>query len=815
VDLLAAWLLYPLALLVLCLGLGLLVERVAGWRLPGLLLVPVGFTALLVSARLVTAEGSIAPYGLPILALLAVSGLVTGFARLRALRPDPWMTLAAVAVYAVFAAPVVASGEPSLAGYLALPDTGHQFALARLYAERGPDWRALVEGSAYEGVAPYVLGHYPVAAQALLGVTAPLGIIDLAWLYQPLLSVMAIMLCLSLAALAAPLLRHRWQVAFVAVVAAQPSLVVGFALQGSIKEAAFVAVLACVIATCAAAILQRRPARSLVAVAVAAAAALSVLGPAALAFLAIPGLVVLAVWGARIVHERSVRELTGLLAAAAAAIVLSLPVLTSLATQLRVNGDTLDAGAGSTVAGTAAALGNLAAPLEAVQSLGVWFSGDYRYRTMDPALGTAQDVALWITGALALLGLAWAIRRRAWGPLLLAALVLPALYLLQRGVPYADAKVLMVVSPALLLLATLGAACLWTGRWRPMSLLAILALLCAVGGSSAFAYHDVSLAPHDRYEEMLSLEKHLDGRGPALLNEYDEFAKYFLYSVPVFSEPEVDHVYRRAPYAPDAKRDPRRRPSLKTPLDMDDLPLRYIERFPYVILRRSPAASRPPANYRRVWSGTYYELWRRTARPAVVAHVPLGRDVLRPSGPVSAATARSMARRARRAGGRIAYVPRPRLTMFFISRHPRPQRWVGFGDFPEALVTEGPANIDAPVTIPRSGRYHVWVEGSFSRRITIKIDQRVIGRTPRVLNSPGAYAEIATVRLRRGLRGVQVKQGGGDLRPGSGGYRSSLRHVGPMLFEPVMDGERRVVVIDAADWRRLVGVRSDWLEVVL
>nr|MBA3749085.1 hypothetical protein [Solirubrobacterales bacterium] len=50
-DLLAAWLLYPLALALLCLGLGLLVGWCAGWRMPGALLLPVGFAAMLTLAQ--------------------------------------------------------------------------------------------------------------------------------------------------------------------------------------------------------------------------------------------------------------------------------------------------------------------------------------------------------------------------------------------------------------------------------------------------------------------------------------------------------------------------------------------------------------------------------------------------------------------------------------------------------------------------------------------------------------------------------------------------------------------------------------------
>ena len=815
-GLLAAWLLYPLVLAALCLGLGLLVERAAGWRVPGTLLLPLGFAALLVVARFVTSERATAPLVLPVILVLALAGLVLGFARLRALRPDPWIVGAAVGVFVVFGAPVLASGQLSLAGYLALPDTGHQLSLAQLFAEQGPDYVPFGRGSStYEGLAPYIITAYPVAAQAALGATAPLGIVDLAWLYQPLLSFAALLLCLSIASLVAPLLRRRWLIAVVAFAGAQPALVYGFALQGSIKEMAFVAVLTCVIALTVAAIRERRPARSLIVLAVAAAAALSALGPAALAFLAVPGAGILALWGVRIVRAGDRRELGWLLAALAVAVVISLPVLTSFATTLRVNGETLDTGTINRERfGAVGDLGNLAAPLELVQALGVWFSGDYRYHTLEPTLDTLQGIALWLTGALALLGLGWAIRRRAWGPLLLAGSALPGIYLLARGNPYADGKVLMVVSPAILLLALLGAASLWRGRWRVAGLVAGGALLAAIGGSTALAYHDVSLLPHDRYAELQSIDERLSGRGPALLNEYDEFAKYFLSDVPAYNEPESDHAYRGAPYEPNAQSDPRRRPGPKTPLDMDDLQLRYVERFAYLIQRRSPASSRPPARYSRIWSGTYYEIWQRRAAPRVLRHTPLGRDVLRPSGEVSAARARATGATARRLGGRIAYVPRPRLPMYFIANHPRSARWAGFGPYPGGLVTDGPGRSDAPVRIPRTGRYRVWVEGSFSRRITVRVDGQLVGTTPRVLNAPGAYALLGTVRLRRGLRGVQVVQGGGDLRPGNGGYRSSLRHIGPILFAPVEDDPTRVRLVAAGDWRRLVGVRSDWLEIV-
>src|SRR4051794_14320012 len=303
-DLLAAWLLYPLALGAVCLGLALLIERAAGWELPGLLLVPVGLTALLAYARVVTVSRHTAPLALALVLVLAAGGLFLGRARLRALRPDPFITLAAVAVFLIFGASVIASGTPTFAGYLALPDTSHQLSLAGMLPHHGLDWQALAPGSLRLSMASYVQTHYPIAAQAAFGVTAPLGVLDLAWLYQPFLSFLALASALGMGAIAAPMLRRGWQVAVAVFVAGQPALVVAFALQGSIKELAALAAIVALVAALALAAEQARPARSLLVVAIAAAAALGSLGPAALPYLVVPGIVVAGVWGWRLARRR-------------------------------------------------------------------------------------------------------------------------------------------------------------------------------------------------------------------------------------------------------------------------------------------------------------------------------------------------------------------------------------------------------------------------------------------------------------------------------------------------------------------------------
>ena len=45
--------------------------------------------------------------------------------------------------------------------------------------------------------------------------------------------------------------------------------------------------------------------------------------------------------------------------------------------------------------------------------------------------------------------------------------------------------------------------------------------------------------------------------------------------------------------------------------DIDRIRLDQVLVYRTLVLRRGPAASRPPSAYRLVWSGRYYEVWQR------------------------------------------------------------------------------------------------------------------------------------------------------------------------------------------------------------
>jgi len=806
----AAWLLFPLALLILACGCGLLLERAGGRRLPGALVVPAGLALILALANLITFTERLAGLTLPVIALVALAGLVLGRSRLRIGHLDRWAIAVAVGVFAVYGAPALLSGDPTFSGSLQLPDTGNQLTLAERVSDAGPSYESLPPSSYQLTLRKYLSSQYPVAAQAALGALAPVGLLELAWLYQPFLSFMAAMTALALYGLLAPWIARRSLRAGAAFLAAQPALAVSFALQGSIKETAALTSFSLCAALIAVAIGERWTARGFLPAAVAATAMIGALGPAALAYLGPLVLALAVVWLRRLASAPRGSELAWAAATLAVAALLALPVLSGASVAYEVNTVTLDA---------AEDLGNLAAPLNVGQGAGVWLGDDLRYVPAQHPYLTFALIGL-VAGA-ALLGLAWAVRRRALGPLLLiVTLGLVSVYLLRRGSPYADAKVLMLLSPAVLLAAMLGVASLGDARRRLEATLLAVVLGGAVLGSNALAYHSVQNAPYARYDELLEINDRFAGQGPALFSEYDEYAPYLLHDMRPYSQPEYPHGYRGGDPArdPNGLADPDHRPSVKTPLDIDDLTNAYVQSLPMLVLRRSPTVSRPPANFRRVFRGRYYDVWRRERGPAarrVRTHLPLGPSVFAPGAIPRCRSVRELARQARRIGGELAYVRRPGLVMLDPLKTEAPAGWFTYGAYPRALVPAGQGAIEGSVRLRQGGRHRLWLEGSFGRGVRVVVDGREVGEVAYEPGNPGQYLSVGEVELEPGRHTVRVVRGGGDLRPGNGGgAQSSARHVGPLVFSPQSNERRAVETVSPARASRLCGLKLDWIEVV-
>ena len=110
-------------------------------------MLPLGFVVVILAGEIATLTGATAELAAPFAAGLAIAGLLLGPFRWR--RPDVWALGTAVAVFAVFAAPVVLSGEATFAGYIKLDDAATYFAMTDRVMEHARDLVGLAP-STYE-----------------------------------------------------------------------------------------------------------------------------------------------------------------------------------------------------------------------------------------------------------------------------------------------------------------------------------------------------------------------------------------------------------------------------------------------------------------------------------------------------------------------------------------------------------------------------------------------------------------------------------------------------------------------------------------
>jgi hypothetical protein len=798
----AAWILLPALLTALSLGCGLLVERLSAIQLPGVLLVPVGLAMIVVVARAAMRLDLTAELGTPLVVTATVAGYLLGRDRLRFAALDRWAIGAAVAVFGIYAAPVVLSGSATFLGYTVLGDTAVHFTLVDRIATHGTSLADLPASSYRTTLEAYFGGGYPLGIHAALAAVRPLAFLDVAWAFQPYLAFIAAALALTIVGLLRGVLRAGWRPAAIAVLGAQPALVYGFAAQGSVKELAtlwIIPLMAALVAVLGALsepqyrlnrLQYRLP--HLLPLAVASAAGIAVIGVAVVPWLA-PVLLV-GLWVVARSRPRSAGRIAGLAVGfAVGVLLLSLPTLVDLGDYLDVTTDVVTSGT---------EFGNLLAPLDALQVFGIWFSGDYR---MQPEAGSGldarllTDVLIALAAASALLGAAWLVHRRALGPLLYIASSLIALwYVTRTGSPWADGKALAIAAPAVLLAAAVGPLAL-EGRGPRLVLPGGLTALLAGGVlvSNALIYHEVSLAPRERLAELADVGERTSGQGPLLYTEFEEFAKHFLREADPVGATEAVEVPGLMPRLTDG-----RRPAFATSANTSTLVPGDVNRFRMLVQRRGPDGQRPPAGWDRIWVGRYYELWRRGPGPEVLAHSPAPET--------GCGELRRLARRARAIDGRLAVASAPRVAELLPAEQRLPFGWAALPDGSGLVQTVGPGTLGGSVKVPRAGNYEVWLAGAFARPVEVRIDGRRLGEARDELSQPANWIELTELPLQAGRHRVELVRGGGTLAPGNGDGR---RMLGPLVLRRT-GNPSRISALPPRRWRSLCGRTLAWVEVI-
>ncbi len=783
-EVLIAWVAFPAALTAVATGLGLLVGRVSG-RIASRSLVPLyGLAALIVVAQFLTLADVTAEITTPAVLALALVGLAVGW---RALTPvTGWAPVVAGAVFAVYAAPIVLSGDATFAGYIRLDDTATWMALTDRVMEHGRDLDGLAPSS-YEATLAFNLADgYPVGVFLPLGVGRVLVGTDVAWLIAPYMAWLAAFLAMALWSLARPLISNPVLRAIAAFLGAQSALLFAYYLWGGIKELAAAALVAAIAAAVPEVIGARYGWRSLTVPALLLAALVGVLSAGGLLW-AVPALALLVVAALRTLKPTAV--LGRAIVLVASVCVLALPALATGGLLPPTSSPLTDADAS----------GNLIGALEPAQLAGIWPAGDFR---LQPVAELATSLLIAATAIAAAFGLVAAVRARAVGTAIYVGGALASCGLIWLlGSPWVDAKALATASPAIPFAAVLAVAWLHARGRTVVSLAVAAALLVGIGWSNALAYRDLNLAPRDQLAELEAIGERIAGQGPTLMTEYQPYG--------------VRHFLRDAD--PEGASELRRR---QVPLlgggslrkgetaDTDELDPSGLFVYRTLVLRRSPAQSRPPAAYELVSSGEYYDVWQRPAGLATaVERLPLGTET-EPTAIPSCDQVAALASRAAPGQALVAARRPPGIVVALsLARYPSGWSTPGSRGFP---APRGEGTIDATAKIARAGAYEVWLGGSVRPRVELTIDGRPAGAVRHQLQNQGQYTRLGAAELEPGAHQIEIRFGGPDLHPGSGGRAPA---VGPLALTSAEAADAELArVPPATAAQRLCGRRWDWIE---
>jgi hypothetical protein len=788
-------LVYPVVLAALCTGSALLVDRCSGRFLPAALFPAVGAATLIAVSQLTTYIAPIAPATPYVMAAVAIAGLALGWGRAQKLargwRGWGWQLAAPCLAYGLALAPVLFAGRPSFSSYLVLSDSAIHMAGADFLIRHGQDYTSLDLHNSYgQYINSYYNTSYPSGSDTLFGGSAFLLGLPLIWAFQPFNAFM-----LATATGPAWVILRRigldgaWAV-LGALTATVPALVYGYELIASVKEISSLPM----ILTLGGLVVEhsrwlRRGPWAATPFALVAAAGVSSIGAGFGAWALAAALILLAIAIADVLARRQTPVHLVLLVATgiAVALVAAWPTWVNLGGSLKVTRNIA----------ASPHPGNLATPLHATQVFGAWILDNYKHLPIGGALA-ATDGLIVVTVLACVAGAVYMIRKRqlplaGWLALTLAVWLAAVLY----ATTWVDAKVLMLSSSAVMLLAWAGVAALRASRLHLAAPLLALVLAGGVLVSDVLQYHGSNLAPTARYEELARVNSMFAGRGPTLFTDFDEYSLYelrdldvggpnFIYAPPALSR--ADAVYRYA-------------------VELEHLPPADLLAYPLIVTRLDPAASRPPSNYSLLWEGSYYQVWaRRPGAPAAIADVKL-------SGSQAERCARigRLAGLAQAAGARLVAASSPELIPVSLSRALHPARWRRFR---EGFAMATPGTLSAQLAVPRTGAWEVWLQGQIMPAVTVAVDGRRLGSIGGQLGGNSLVPNTMTplpVRLSAGVHRLSVHLGGSTLAPGGGGSMVLFA----IFLTPVRGaGEQPLRAVAPGRWRSLCDRPYEWIEAV-
>jgi len=787
VDLFLCWFVGPVLLIALAVGLAFGLEMISGVRVPWTVRPGLGLALIMALAQIGVSTDTTAELTIPVIIGLGAFGLWMGWSARLTSGPFPgWAILAGLGVYFVFAAPVLLSGEPTWAGYIKLDDSAtwmglsdHAFEFGHRTTGFAPStWEALIAINAGSG--------YPIGSFAPMALMSTATGQDVAWVLQPSMAAMAAMLTLLIAEIARTVLRSAVVSAGVAFIAAQSAMLLGYSLWGGLKEVAAATLLCLAPIAAWLAIRQVRARAPWLFPGLAAAAFLSVLAPpGAVWIVATMGPLLWVAWrwlGGADAFGLAWKSFATAVVAVLPQIVTPNGFFNPFQSYLFADSE----------------LGNLPKPLSIQHVMGIWPAKDFRF---DVDINGGIIVLAIILAGLGLFAAYTAFK--ADQPLLPSyavggALAFAIVYAV--GSPWIDGKGMAIVSPALLTAGLIGAVLLIqrtpyaVGGWAVVALASGLVLY-----TSFLFYQGVWLAPRDEHRELEQIGERFHGEGPMLMTEGSIYGpRHFLRKEDTEGAKDLRRrqVLLRDGTLPD-----------ELPyLDTDMISDAGLAPYQLLVFRRSPVQSRPPGNFRRVYEGTYYEVWQRIGTPipgqTLRARLPLGE----PPDTAAAPSCDQIQALAQQAGtdGTLLAQPPEETSLLDLSGSAAPDGWDVNGT---VFTPSQGGTLDVNAAVPAAGSYLIWVGGDIHRKLTVSAGDQE-DSVPNAINV-NRYQPFGPFDLSAGQQQIRITSAGAGLAPGSG---TDPTPVGPVILQRLETVDLPTISVPSSDYQRLCNAPWDWIE---
>jgi hypothetical protein len=133
------------------------------------------------------------------------------------------------------------------------------------------------------------------------------------------------------------------------------------------------------------------------------------------------------------------------------------------------------------------------------------------------------------------------------------------------------------------------------------------------------------------------------------------------------------------------------------------------------------------------------------------------------------------------------------------------------------ILANGPGRAVRGQPIPRSGRYDLYLAGSFGRPVNVSIDGHHVATAAYQISYPGESLRLGSRSLTAGVHRIEITVGGASLHPGNGpGIDLFNRAVGGLVLMPAQPQVPAVAFKSTGDFPRLCrsAVPLRWIEIV-